>query len=197
MGSNHTWVEIAKLDEATSLQINSGRFKELLIRNRALALRDLLEGVDALAGHEEIFGDGPASAITLRVPDQPDRILLVGEEGAELLALDIDSARWTRVAELARFPNDVGGMRRLEALELRGVVLLHWEVGVLCLGPSLELRWHHDLDWNHTIVSLDDSEVWFDLLYESDEVQQRIGEQPWGYSVPNGRELFDRTPPVQ
>jgi hypothetical protein len=98
------------------------------------------------------------------------------------------------MAELPRFPDD-GGMSRLEVLPRTEVTLLHWELGVLALDPSLELRWRHDLEWNHQLIYLDDSEIWFDLKYEPAEIPQKIGDEPWGFSVLDGRQLFDRTPP--
>jgi hypothetical protein len=39
-----------------------------------------------------------------------------GEEGSELLKLDLERPGWTLMAELPRANNDVGGMRRLEIL---------------------------------------------------------------------------------
>ena len=53
---------------------------------------------------------------------------------------------------MPRFPTD-GGRRRLEILQRTGVALLHWEFGVLALDLSLELRWRHDLEWNHRLVT--------------------------------------------
>jgi hypothetical protein len=49
------------------------------------------------------------------------------------------------MAELPRAPNDVGGMRRLEILPRTDMTLLHSELGVLAMDPSLELRWRHEL----------------------------------------------------
>lgn len=69
------------------------------------------------------------------------------------------------MAELSRARNDVGGMRHLEILPRTGVTLLHWELGVLASDHSLELRWRHDLEWNHELVYLNDEEVWFDLMF--------------------------------
>lgn len=144
---------------------------------------------------EALFGPGPARALALRAPAQPTQAVLVGEEGSALLHLDLDAELWRQVAELPRFPNDVGGMCRIEALQPGPVTLLHWELGILALGPSLELLWRHDLEWNHSMISLGDQEVWFDLMYESDEIAQRIGDKPWGLRLADGRELFDRSPP--
>ena len=98
----------------------------------------------------------------------------MGEEGSELLTLDFERPSWTRMAEMPRFPTD-GGMRRLEILRRTGVALLHWEFGVLALEPSLELRWRHDLEWNHRLIYLDDTEVWFDLMYEAEDCPRRSG----------------------
>jgi hypothetical protein len=70
------------------------------------------------------------------------------------------------------------------------------ELGVLALDPSLDILWRHDLEWNHELIHVDDDEVWFDLLYEVEGLPQRIGERPWGFSLVDGRELFDESPPV-
>jgi hypothetical protein len=87
-------------------------------------------------------------------------------------------------------------MCRLELDAVTMGALLHWELGVLGLGRSFELRWRQDLEWNHRVIHLDDNEIWFDLMYESNESSQRIGDQPWGFSTLDGRELFDRSPPA-
>jgi hypothetical protein len=73
------------------------------------------------------------------------------------------------------------------------MILLNWELGILALDPSFELRWRQDLVWNHQIVHLDDAEIWFDYFYDSGS--QRIGVEPYGFSVASGRQLFDRRPP--
>lgn len=87
-------------------------------------------------------------------------------------------------------------MCRLEVVALSALTLLHWELGILALDPSFEVRWRHDLEWNHRLIHLGDEEIWFDLMYESEDVPLRIGDQPWGYSTLTGQELLDRNPPA-
>ena len=128
-------------------------------------------------------------------PSLPTFAVVMGEQGSELLRLDSERPGWTRMAEVPRFPTD-GGMRRLEILPRTGVMLLHWELGVLALEPSLELRWRRDLEWNHRLIHVDDKEIWFDLMYEAEELPQKVGDEPWGFSVSEGRHLFDRSPPA-
>jgi hypothetical protein len=67
---------------------------------------------------------------------------------------------------------------------------------VLALEPSLELRWRHDLEWNHRLIYLDDREIWFDLMCEAEELPQTMGEEPCGFSSVDGRQLFGRSPPA-
>jgi hypothetical protein len=188
-------LEALWLSEGRALQINSDEYEELQIANRALVLRDWAGDELMLADHKELLGDGPARMLVVRDPSRPTVALLVGERGSELLKLDLERPGLTRMAELPRFPND-GGMCRLEILPRTGVTLLHWELGVLALDPSLELRWRHDLEWNHRLIYLDDSEIWFDLKYGPAELPQKIGDEPWGFSVLDGRQLFDRRPPA-
>jgi len=176
--------------------IDSAAYEELRIADRALVLRDWAGEDEILAGQDELFGDGPPRALVVRAPSRPTIAVLVGEEGSELLKLDLEGPGWTRMAELPRANNDVGGMRRLEIMPRTGVTLLHWELGVLALEPSLELRWRHDLEWNHRLIHLDDEEIWFDLKYEAVGIPQKIGDEPWGFSVLDGRQLFDRRPPA-
>jgi hypothetical protein len=194
-GNPEADLEALWLSEGRALQINSDEYEELRIANRALVLRDWVGDEQVLADHKELLGDGPPRVLVVRDPSRPTVAVLVGERGSELLKLDLKRPGWTRMAELPRFPND-GGMCRLEILPRTGVTLLHWELGVLALDPSLELRWRHDLEWNHRLIHLDDREIWFDLKYEPDELPQRIGEEPWGFSVLDGRQLFDRRPPA-
>jgi len=73
-------------------------------------------------------------------------------------------------------------------------MLLHWELGVLALEPSLELRWRHDLEWNHRLIHVDDKEIWFDLMYEAEELPQKVGDEPWGFSVSRGSTLVRSKP---
>jgi hypothetical protein len=182
--------------EGRALRIDSGAYEELRIANRALVLRDWVGDEEILAEQEELLGDGPPRALVVRDPSRPTIAVLVGEEGSELLRLDLERPGWTRMEELPRANNDVGGMRRLEIVPRTGVTLLHWELGVLALDHSLELRWRHDLEWNHRLIHLDDEEIWFDLKYEAVGIPQRIGDEPWGFSVLDGRQLFDRSPPA-
>lgn len=188
-------LEVVWLSDAGPLPIESDRFEKLCIRDRTVVLHDWLGEDEILVKREEFFGVGPARALVLRNPARPARILVVGEEGSVLLELDLEVPEGRRVADLPRFPNDVGGMCRLEVFPDPQITLLHWELGILALGPSLQMLWRQDLEWNHSLISLSDDEVWFDLMYESNEIPQRIGEAPWGYSIVDGRELFDGSPP--
>jgi hypothetical protein len=188
-------LQIVWLSEASPLRIDSAEVEELRVRDRSLVLHDWLGEDRALVELAALFGSGPARALVLRASAKSTQVLLVGEEGSALLHLDLAAELWREVAELPRFPNDIGGMCRIDVLQPGPVTLLHWELGILALGPSLDLLWRHDLEWNHSLVSLDDQEVWFDLMYESNEVAQRIGDSPWGFRLADGRELFDRNPP--
>lgn len=194
-GNPKAGLEALWLSEGGALQINSDEYEEVRIADRALVLRDWAGDEHILADQIELLGDGPARALVLRDSSRPTIAVVVGERGSELLKLDFERPGWARVAELPRFPDD-GGMSRLEILPRTEVTLLHWELGVLALDPSLELRWRHDLEWNHQLIYLDDSEIWFDLKYEPAELPQRIGDEPWGFSVLDGRQLFDRRPPT-
>lgn len=188
-------LETLWLSEGRVLQINSDEYEELRIADRALVLRNWT-GVDQiLADQRELFGAGPPRALVVRDPSRPTIAVLVGERGSELLNLDLQRPGWTRMAEVPRFQND-GGMCYLQVLPRSAVTLLHWELGVLALDSSLQLRWRHDLEWNHSIIYLDDREIWFDLKYESDELAQKIGDEPWGFSVLDGRQLLNRRPPA-
>jgi hypothetical protein len=196
MGSEPgTALPIVWISEANPFKVGSEQFEDLRIRHRAVVLRDWLGEDQLLIDHEELFGLGPARALILRVPERPATILLVGEEGSELLELDLAKPDWCRRADLPRSPNEVGGMCFVDVLSQNGMTLLHWELGILALGPSSELVWRHDLEWNHTLISLDEHEVWFDLMYESADVPVLVGEAPWGFSLDDGRDLFDRVPP--
>ena len=188
-------LQVSWLSEGTAIVIDSGAYEELRIADRALVLRDWAGDDEILAGQEELFGTGPPRTLVVRDPSRPTIAVVMGEAGSDPLSLDFERPSWTRKAEMPRFPTD-GGMRRLEILRRTGVALLHWEFGVLALEPSLELRWRHDLEWNHRLIYLDDTEVWFDLMYEAEELPQKIGEEPWGFSILNGRQLFDRPPPA-
>lgn len=186
-------LEIRWLTEFTPLRIETEMYEELRVKDRELLLVDWLDNEEVYLGDAELFGTGPNRALVVRHLSQPGKTVLLGEEGSELLRLDIPTP--SRIAEVPRAWNKVGGMCFISVLPGDEVTLLHWELGVLGLDDTLELRWRQDLEWNHQIVHLDEHEVWFDLMYESEDEPQRIGDQPWGLSVPTGRELFDRTPP--
>jgi hypothetical protein len=120
-------------------------------------------------------------------------MVLLGEEGSELYRLDVPTPP-SRIAEVPRDPNTFGGMCYISVLPGDELTLLHWELGVLGLDHTLRLRWRQDLQWNHEIIHIDDREVWFDYHYDSET--ERSGVKPWGLSIPTGRELFDRSPPI-
>lgn len=184
------------ISEAIPLRIASDRYQELRVHDRALVLRDWFDSDTTFLDRDEVFADGPAVAVVLVSATQPTRAALAGQEGGELLRLEFEPPGWTRLAELPRFRDDVGGMRNLEVLPRDGLVLLHWELGILAVDEQLDLLWRQDLDWNHRMIHLDGDEVWFDMMYESEEIPQRIGERPWGFATADGRELFDRKPPT-
>jgi hypothetical protein len=100
------------------------------------------------------------------------------------------------MAELPRVDLEPdAGYHLLQSSVRSGLFLLHWELDVLALDASFELRWRQDLEWNHEIIHLDDDEIWFDFFYDSLDGSQRIGVEPYGCSVVTGRHLFDRRPP--
>ena len=166
-------------------------------RDRKVVLARWEGGEDVLVGHEELFGQGgPERALVIRSSRQPNVAMLVGQEGSELLKLDLERPTVSRVAELPRIEGEPdAGYHRLKAHVRGEMILLNWELGILALDPSFELRWRQDLVWNHEIVHLDDGEIWFDYFYDSRDGSQRIGVEPYGFSVASGRQLFDRRPP--
>jgi hypothetical protein len=123
-------LKVTWLNEGTAVVIDSGAYEELRIADRALVLRDWAGDDEILAGHEEVFGNGPQRVLVVRAPSLPTIAVVMGEEGSELLRIDLERPGWTRMAEVPRANNDVGGMRRLEILLQTGVTLLHWELGV-------------------------------------------------------------------
>jgi hypothetical protein len=189
-----TGLEVLWLNERRSLEINSDKYEEVRIADRALVLRDWAGHEHVLVDQTELLGSGLARVLVLRDSTQPLIAVVLGEGGSELLKLDFERPGWARLAELPRDYD--GGMRRVEILQRTEVTLLHWELGVLAVDSSLELRWRHDLEWNHQLIYLDDSEIWFDLKYDAAELPHRVGEEPWGFSVLDGRQLFDRRPPT-
>jgi hypothetical protein len=153
-------------------------------------------GQEVFVGDSELFRDGPKRVLVIRPSMQPNVALVVGQEGSELLRLDLERPAASRMAELTRIDIEPdAGYHLLQTSERSGLILLHWELGILALDASFELRWRQDLDWNHRIVYVDDEEIWFDLFYEARDLPQRIGDEPYGFSVVTGRQLFDHRPP--
>jgi len=177
--------------EHSSEPIGSASDGEVRVRGPALVVEGWAGGDEPLVVGPELFGNGPSRLLVLRAASRPSEVLAVGEEGTELLRLDLGSdlerPLVTRVAEMPRDPNDVGGMCFLTVLSPSPVTLLHWELGVLALDRDLELLWRQDLRWNHEIIHLDVSEIWFDYLYDSENGLERIGVEPYGFSVLTGR----------
>jgi hypothetical protein len=126
-------LDVSRLSEGRAIPIDPDAYEELGIADRVLVLRDWVGDEEILAGQEELFGTGPPRDLVVRDPGRLTIAELVGEEGSELLRLDLERPGWTRMAELPRANNDVGGMRRLEILPRTGVTLLHWELGALAL----------------------------------------------------------------
>lgn len=172
---------------------------EVRVRGPALVIQRWSGGDDPLVVGPELFGSGRSRLLVLRAASRPNEVLAVGEEGTELLRLDLgtdlERPLITRIAEMPRDLNDVGGMCFLTVLSSGPVTLIHWELGVLALDRDLELLWRQDLQWNHEVIHLDDAEIWFDFLYDSEDGLERIGVEPYGFSVVTGGQLFDRRPP--
>jgi hypothetical protein len=190
-------IEIAWFVGRSSSPIATVSAGEIRIRDRKIIVARWEGGEEVFVGHEELFGQwGPERALVIRSARQPNAAMLVGQEGSELLKLDLERPAVSRVAELPRVNLEPdAGYHRLKA-HLRGeMILLNWELGILALDPSFELRWRQDLVWNHRIVHLDDGEIWFDYFYDSEDGSQQIGVEPYGFSVATGQQLFDRRPP--
>jgi hypothetical protein len=187
-------IEIAWFLGRSSSAIAMVSAGEIRIRDRKIVVARSEGGEEVFVGHEELFGQGPERALVIRWSRQPNAAMLVGQEGSELLKVDLERPTVSRVAELPRIDLEPdAGYHRLKAHIRGGMILLNWELGILALDPSFELRWRQDLVWNHQIVHLDDAEIWFDYFYDSGS--QRIGVEPYGFSVASGRQLFDRRPP--
>jgi hypothetical protein len=188
------------IDEHSSEPIGFASTGKVRVREGALVIERWSGGNDPLVVGPELFGNGRYfRLLVLRVSSRPSEVLAVGEEGTELLRLDLgpdlERPLVTRVAEIPRDPNSVGGMCFLTVLSPGPVTLIHWERGVLALDRDLELIWRQDLRWNHEIIHLDEAEIWFDYLYDSENGLERIGVEPYGFFVVTGGQLFDRRPP--
>ncbi len=166
-----------------------GAFGSLELSEGHLALRGPARSRAVLEEEAVLFEDSPRRAVAIHLTDAPWRVLLAGEESDSLFQLDLHRPQITRLAHLDRFPNDVGGMRRLEIIPTGPVALLHWEIGLIALGSDLSLRWRRELPWNHAITRITEQGIWLDLMYESEEAAERIGEAPWGFALDDGRPL--------
>lgn len=91
-----------------------------------------------------------------------------------LVKIDLDHVSWALEAEVPRVENRTGGLCYLRPVIAGDLVIVFWELGVLALDRGLELRWRHDLEWNHEVIHLDENQVWFDLMYESDDVHGHV-----------------------
>jgi hypothetical protein len=120
---------------------------------------------------------------------------MTSAKASELLRLDLERPGVSRVAELPRVDLEPDASYHRLKVHVRGeMILLNWELGILALDASFELRWRQDLVWNHRIVHLDDGEIWFDYFYDSEDGSERIDVEPYGFSVATGRQLFGRMP---
>jgi hypothetical protein len=180
------------MSEAIPMPLRSSEYEELRIsRHGDLLLRGWHGDEVVLLSDQDLFANGPRRACVLTGEEAPAKAVVIGEEGRLLAELDFEVPAWRRVAEVPRFPNTVGGMCFLNPVSRGAMTLVFWELGVLALDSRLDLRWRQDLEWNHRMIHLDDDQVWFDLMYESEDIPQKIGESPWGYSLSDGREIFD------
>lgn len=188
--------ETAWSTEWSSTPIATVPTGEIRIRDRRLIIERWEGGDEAFVENEALFGGGPRRALVIRSSRQPNIALLVGQEGLELLRLDFELSAVSRLAELPRIDLESdAGYHVLQTSVRGGLMLLHWELGVLALDGLFELRWRQDLDWNHEIIHVDDDEMWFDYFYDSADGSQRSGIEPYGFAVATGRQLFDRRPP--
>jgi hypothetical protein len=189
-------LEVSWINGSKPVLVESSEYEDVRVSDRSLFLRDWLGRDTLLWRSAELFGEGPERALVVRLSIRPNVALLVGEEGSELLRLDLDRPVVSRVAELPRVDLEPeSGYHRLRLSVRGGLILLNWELGILALDPTLELCWRQDLDWNHQVVYIDDEEIWFDYFYDPEDGAQRMGVEPYGFAVATGAQLFDRKPP--
>lgn len=191
-------VAIAWIDELHPLEVATSDDSHLFVASDgSLQLRSWAGEERVILRDDQMFAEGPHRACSFAQMSDEVAILLLGEEGTMLVEIDLHSGSGRRVAEVPRANNDVGGMCFLRATELGDGVLVRWELGVLVLDSDLSLRWRQDLEWNHQVIQLDDRSIWFDLKYEAIDDPQRIGDQPYGFSLADGHELLDEKPSAQ
>jgi hypothetical protein len=177
------------------LHVSNSSYSDLLVTTAGdVALRDW-RGFDHSLIRKDAFFTNSNYRICALTSESTDGLLLMGEEGQIVIYVDADHCSWTWMAELPRFEDRTGGMRHLHTQPVRGAVVVLWELGVLVIDHELKLRWRHDLEWNHSLAYIDDSQVWFNLMYDSEENVQRVEERPWGFSILDGHELFDTNMP--
>jgi hypothetical protein len=197
MGARLVATTIEWLDEANPLRVWTADHEELKVSpHGGLLLRDWSGEERVLFSDRDLFMTPRHAAIAIRSEAAPTCVALLGEQGQLLVKVDLERASWVLEAEVPRVEDVTGGLTYLRPVVADELVIIFWELGVLALDAALQLRWRHDLEWNHVAIHLDEEQVWFDLMYESAEVPQRIGERPWGYALADGRELFDASPPA-
>lgn len=197
MGAQLVATTVERLDDANPLRLWTADYEELRVSPHGdLLLRDWSGEDRALFSDPDLFVTARHSALVVRSTAAPAREVLLGEEGQLLVTIDYEEASWVLTAEVPRVQDVTGGLRYVRAVVAGELVIIFWELGVLALDADLQLRWRHDLEWNHVAIHLDEEQLWFDLMYESEEVRQTIGERPWGYALADGRELIDAGPPA-
>jgi hypothetical protein len=166
------------------------------IRGHRLLIETWEGGKEVFIEDAQLFRDGPRRVFVIRSSMQANTAVLVGQEGSDLFKIDLEHLAASHMAELPRIDIEPdAGYHLLQTSERSGLILLHWELGILALDTSFQIRWRQDLDWNHEIIHIDDDEIWFDYFYDSEDGSQRIGTEPYGFAVATGRQLFDRRPP--
>jgi hypothetical protein len=185
------------LSDGVPAALDCSEFSELRVdASGDLVVRDWYDHDYHLVDGAKLFDRGPCRALVLYHDADPCKLAILGEGGGDLIAIDLNTSSTSLLVEIPRFPDTVGGMCYIETISKGALTLLTWELGLLALGTSIDVLWRHDLEWNHQMIHIDEKAIWFDLMYESSDIPQRIGEHPWGYSLQTGRELLGDLPPA-
>jgi hypothetical protein len=102
MRANPAPLEVTWLREGRPLRIRQAEYEELRVVDRTLVLRDWIGDDTVLVQQPALFRNGPARALVLRQVSRPQHAAAIGEEGSELVMLNLERASWSLLAEIPR-----------------------------------------------------------------------------------------------
>jgi hypothetical protein len=167
-------------------RVDLGRWGEFSLRGDTTLVFQVLSFPEREVRLPLLFGGAPR--LSYAFDAETGDLLLVGDEGAAIIHVELFTMNYRLVAPLERWVDplnrgyDPGGLYRVRFEPLEDDLLLEWECGVLRVHVDGKLVWQrHYPCWAYR-DTVAEGIIW----YEPNETTAAPNQQRWGYCLSNG-----------